>query len=543
MTNSFIRALAAASLLTTTAAAPAAADNLGAALVGGILGGVIVNEVNKNKRRTVVQSSSSSATRTYNRETQTALNYFGFPAGTPDGVFGGRSRDAARQYQAHMGFPITGNLSGYERDFLVSSYSRALAGGPDVTKAMQGPQGIRAVLKVWHGAPAGGATSYGYAGLPMEVSEAVDEIAAAGDPTGDQLLQRTGFMQLADLNNDGRNDYLIDTSAAGIPYWCNSGGAACTVMVFASTPQGYARNDFTAGGVTTADFTCTRGECDRVTAPTVAVATAPAPQPVAPVPQAVAPAQGGTVLASGGAQGGLGGIQLFSTPAPQVASLTSHCSKVSLLTSSNGGYMTVASMTDPELALGEQFCLARSYAINRGETLVSSLQGVTLAQVDAQCDQFGPALQPYVAQLSSAETTAVIANVQKFILQANMSVDQLTNTAQICLFSGYRRDDMDVALGAALLLVGLGQQPYAELIGHHLALGFSSTVDAGRALGWYQTAVAALENGAEPVFAPGQPERVALVKAASTGLAQPGVPQPVQASGGAAALPTFGNGK
>lgn len=84
MSSSFIRAITAASLLTTTAAAPAVADNLGAALVGGLIGGVIVNEANKNKRRTVVRSSGvSSATRAHNRETQTALNYFGFQAGTP----------------------------------------------------------------------------------------------------------------------------------------------------------------------------------------------------------------------------------------------------------------------------------------------------------------------------------------------------------------------------------------------------------------------------------------------------------------------------
>ncbi len=537
MKASFIRAITAASLLTTTAAAPAVADNLGAALVGGLIGGVIMNEANKNKRRTV-QSNTNSATRTYNRETQTALNYFGFPAGTPDGVFGSRSRDASRQYQIYMGFPQTGNLSQYERDFLVSSYNRALVGGPQVIKAMQSPQGTRSLLKTWHGAPVtGGAGSYGYAGLPMEVSEAVDEIAAAGDPTGDQLLQRTGFMQLADLNQDGRNDYLIDTAAAGIPYWCSNGGATCTVMVFASTPQGYERNDFTASSVTTADFTCTRGECDRIEAPVLAAS--PAPQALAPAP-APAPQSNGTVLASGGAQGGLGGIQLFQAPAPQAASLTSHCSKVSLLTSSNGGYMTVANITDPELALGEQFCLARSYAINRGETLVAGLQGVTSAQVDAQCDQFGPALQPFVSQLGAGDSTAVVAAVQKFILQSNMSVAQLQNTAEICLFSGYRRDNMDVALGAGLLLVGLGQHPYAELIGHHMALGFGASVDQPRAQGWYNAAVSALENGAEPVFAPGQPERVALVKAASQGLTQPGLPQPVQASGGAAALPTFG---
>ncbi|MCZ7675866.1 MAG: peptidoglycan-binding protein [Roseovarius sp.] len=58
-------------------------------------------------------------------EEQAALNYFGFPAGAPDGVRGRNTRSAASQFQAHMGYPATGNLTEYERQFLVSSYYRA----------------------------------------------------------------------------------------------------------------------------------------------------------------------------------------------------------------------------------------------------------------------------------------------------------------------------------------------------------------------------------------------------------------------------------
>jgi hypothetical protein len=200
--------------------------------------------------------------------------------------------------------------------------------------------------------------------------------------------------------------------------------------------------------------------------------------------------------------------------------------------------MTVADMRDPELALGEQFCLARSYAINSGEALVAKINGVTQAQVDSQCDAFGPAVQPYLAKLGSDGAEAVISDVQKFVLQSNMSIDQLANTAGICLFSGYRRDNMDVALGAALIMVGVGQRPYAELVGHHLAQGFGVVKSADKAQGWYETAISALEAGATPAFAPGQPERVALIKAASTGLVG-GLAQPVPAASTASALPTF----
>ena len=164
-----------------------------------------------------------------------------------------------------MGYPATGHLAPYERNFLVSSYNRAQVGGPQVIKAMQGPQGVRGVLHTWRDEAAGirapGSTyaSGGYGGLPPEVSHAVDEIAASSEPTGEQLLQRTGFMQLADLNGDGRNDYVLDTSVSGSSFWC--GASNCSVMVFASTPQGYQRNDFLARGVTPASFACHQGTC------------------------------------------------------------------------------------------------------------------------------------------------------------------------------------------------------------------------------------------------------------------------------------------
>ena len=98
-----IKTALAATLFLSAPSGPVAADNLGAALLGGIVGGAIVNEVNRNKKRRTV-SQGYSATRAHNRETQASLNYFGFPAGTPDGVMGRRSRTAISQYQVHMGF-------------------------------------------------------------------------------------------------------------------------------------------------------------------------------------------------------------------------------------------------------------------------------------------------------------------------------------------------------------------------------------------------------------------------------------------------------
>lgn len=535
----------AATIVFTSSVGSAAADNLGAALVGGLIGGAIINEVNRNNRSSNRRSTTTrnySPARAQNRETQTSLNYFGFPAGSPDGVMGRKSRTAIGQYQAFMGFPTTGQLTPYERDFLVSSFSRAQIGGPQVVKAMQGQNGVRGLLHTWRDEAAGvrsAGMSYsgsGYGGMPIEVSQAVDEIAASAEPNAEQLLQRSGFMQLADLNGDGRNDYMLDTSVSGSTFWC--GASHCSVMVFASTPQGYQRNDFMARGVTTADFSCHQGVCRMNESSTQLASVAPPSAPVQPV-------QNGTLLAAAPAPAApsqpLGGIQLFAAPAPAapVLSLASHCSKLSLLTGSNGGYMTAATLTDPELALGEQFCLARSYAINSGEGMVAKLGGVSQAQIDSQCDAFGPAVQPYLAKLEGSPSQTVVAEVQKFVLQSNMSIEQLGNTAGICMFSGYRRDDMSVALGAALIMVGIGQRPYAELIGHHLSQGFGVTKSAERAQDWYAVAVGALETGAEPIFAPGQPERVDLIKTAAARLNGISLVQPVPAAANSSALPTF----
>lgn len=405
--------------------AAAAADELGAALLGAVIGGVVVNEVHKNKNRQraaapppASNSTAYSATRAYNRETQTALNYFGFPAGTPDGVVGQRTRNASSQYQAYMGFPVTGQLTPYERDFLVGSYARAQIGGAQVAQAMQQPEGSRGLLRTWQ------------------------QEAAAG-----------------------------------------------------------------------------------------------AAAPTAPVEASAQPLQSAQPRDQG-----LGGVQLFNAPAGAGAepSLASYCSRVSLVTGSAGGYTTLASMTDPQQALGEQFCLARTYAIGDGETRMQSLQGVTQAQADEQCDAFGPALEPYLARLPLEGSGAVLADTQNLVLQSGMPLDQLKNTAAVCLFSGYRRDRMDVALSAALILAGAGRRPYGELVGHHLAQGLGTARSVPHAQDWYTVAVAALDSGAEPAFAPGQPERAALIKAASAQLSGPALVQPVPASGGTTQLPALG---
>ena len=91
---------------------------------------------------------------------------------------------------------------------------------------------------------------------------------------------------------------------------------------------------------------------------------------------------------------------------------------------------------------------------------------------------------------------------------------------------------MTVAIGSALLLTALGQPTYAELVGHHLSQGYGTTKRPDLALPWYRDALDALKAGQPAVFAPGQPEREALLRRAA--FAAAGQPE----AGGS--LPQFG---
>ncbi|MDO6586119.1 peptidoglycan-binding domain-containing protein [Salipiger sp. 1_MG-2023] len=514
----FIAALAAASVVVTPI--QASADNaFVGGLVGGIIGSAIANQPKQRvyrapARKTTTRKATSTvntAQRQQNRDTQTALNYFGFDAGSVDGVMGSRSRRAISGYQSTMGYSPTGQLTQYERDFLIGSYHRAQAGGPTTAQMIaSSPLGVKGLLVAYRDEQMnGGGTSStasigGHYGLPSIVAAAVNEIAKSSDPTAEQLVQRSGFIQLSDINGDGRTDYVIDTSVTGSAFWCNA--QSCAVRVFASTPDGYERNDFQAFNVTPAMFNCQRGSCAKIDdgAPQMAAAITPAPMPApepVPMPKFAAAPEAA--------------IPNFFQSEPVAASLSSHCNTVSLVTSTNGGYITEATLADANEAMAEQLCLTRSYALSSGEALMSQIRGATPQQVAEQCASFGTLLRDSVSAVSLQSDGDVMKGVGQFVLSTGIAPAQLSRTAQICLASGYRSDDLETAMAAALMLVSLGQAPYAEIIGHHLSQGFGATRRSDLAIGWYARALDALESGATPVFGPGQPERAGLLRKAS----------------------------
>jgi peptidoglycan hydrolase-like protein with peptidoglycan-binding domain len=403
-----IASAAVAAALALSPVQSTAGDALAGGIVGAVIGGLIVHEMHKNKQRPRAATTSqkaqvSSGQREANREVQTALNYFGYNVGTPDGAIGPKSRTGISQYQALMGYPPTGQLTDFERTVLTTAYQRAVIGGAATMQmAASHPMGTRGLL----------------------------------------LMQRD---EMAGLPGAG---FGVPGMVAG------AGVAAAGVPAFAAAPQ----------------------------------------QPAAPVaPVATA-------------------LPNFFGGATSMVSLASHCNKVSLLTNTNGGFVTAASMTDPVFALSEQFCLARTYAMAQGDELIAKVPGTTPQQVAEQCKALGPAMQDHVAALSLQDRDAVLQGVSGFVLSSGMQPAQLSATARICLGSGYTTDAQDVALGSALLLTVLGEKGYAELIGHHLAQGFGATQRPDLALQWYETS---LDAGGSALFAPGMPERATLIRKAA----------------------------
>ena len=133
------KALTAATFAVALAAVPAqearadAGDVVGGLIVGGLLGAAIANDQNGrnnsagNRSTTSYQGIPSTQ---MGRDTQTALNYFGFNAGAVDGQIGSGTRGAIERYQLVMGYPVNGrNYASYQYDNLMQAYYWAINGG------------------------------------------------------------------------------------------------------------------------------------------------------------------------------------------------------------------------------------------------------------------------------------------------------------------------------------------------------------------------------------------------------------------------------
>ncbi|MBL3564280.1 peptidoglycan-binding protein [Rhodovulum sulfidophilum] len=316
------------------------------------------------------------------RTDQQALNYFGYEAGSADGIMGRRTRDAISRYQGYMGYPSTGRLDAYQRQTLVGAYNWAQAGGGSAYPGIYGEELLRAY---------------------------------ASQMRGGNYCQETGRCPV-------RNS---DTGQTPIP----------------------------------------------------------------DLPQAN-------------------------------ASMANACTSSQMVTNANGPVLSPADITDPDRArqaLNEQFCSASSYASSRSENLLAG-SGTTDATLARNCRWVVERMEDQIVRLDSQSAVEVAAAADRRVREIGGDPRQISDAATICLGYGYRTDDPQMALASALMLVGSGARPYAELIGHHLRSGFGTQRDPARAQGWYDIAFDALDRGSEPAVRPSQSgERVAIMRTALGG--------------------------
>lgn len=151
----FMAAIVASTVLVQPPATAKANEDMFGALIGGMIGAAIANQGSAGSRSTGSSvQSRSSAEIAEARMLQEALNYFGFPAGTPDGVIGRGTRNAISQYQMFMGYSPTGNILPHERNFLITSYNRAAMEPPfTIQQAMRNPMGLRSLLQSYAQVP------------------------------------------------------------------------------------------------------------------------------------------------------------------------------------------------------------------------------------------------------------------------------------------------------------------------------------------------------------------------------------------------------
>lgn len=121
-------ALAIAAGLVLSPAEPVRADSgdFIAGIAAGVIGAAIVGSSKKKRRstrKTYRKRYSNPAVRG-DANVQRALNAFGFEAGTPDGLFGKRTRSAIKRYQAKRGDESSGYLTKTQKAELLAAYAR-----------------------------------------------------------------------------------------------------------------------------------------------------------------------------------------------------------------------------------------------------------------------------------------------------------------------------------------------------------------------------------------------------------------------------------
>jgi peptidoglycan hydrolase-like protein with peptidoglycan-binding domain len=240
---------------------------------------------------------------------------------------------------------------------------------------------------------------------------------------------------------------------------------------------------------------------------TTTVIVNPATTTVVPAPGTQQPVT--TVSASGGAV-----VPNLFAGASDAPVLSSRCDAVALQGQANGGMMTLGNLSNPGFALSEQFCTARAGAVNQGHDLTEAIVGMTYEEISVQCEGFRDAVAVQASLVGVVSPQQATASAQGFAITTGIPQAELAGTARVCLGVGYGADDMEMAMGSALMLVASGEAAYGELLGHHLREGYGVEADDHRAHEWYDAALSALSAGAPAVFSPTDAGRLPLIRQA-----------------------------
>lgn len=209
--------------------------------------------------------------------------------------------------------------------------------------------------------------------------------------------------------------------------------------------------------------------------------------------------------------------------------LSSRCEAVALQGQANGGMMTLGNLTNPSFALSEQFCTARAAAVTQGNDLTQAITGMSYTQIAAECEGFSTAVAGQTALIGTLTPEQALGSAQGFAYTTGIPQAELAGTARVCLGVAYGEDDMEMAMGSALILAASGEAAYGELLGHHLREGFGTAANDITAHAWYSVSLTAVEGGAPAVFNPNDAGRLPLIRQAVASALQ-GQPVPVPAA-------------
>lgn len=242
--------------------------------------------------------------------------------------------------------------------------------------------------------------------------------------------------------------------------------------------------------------------------------------PAGPERSAVRVKSGGMVFLSGFDARALGAARQPPSTAsrPVDPSLAARCSMISLLTAANGGYSTDPAREDPDFILLEQFCLARLFAITASGHLARSQWGAIENRIVETCNAFGAAMKGVLAELHRADKRAIVGKALTLAKTSVSARADLIGTGRVCLGLGYKSDNDQTALAAAVLLYALGEKPYGEYVGHHLLQGVGVAPNPALAASWLAGEGQSPDILQTATFANSAAERASLISAALTRL-------------------------